>query len=106
MGPDRGRHDPLQPCSGSPFKISSGCLARHRIGAAETEGPVGSEMDRVISRVIMRLLIIEDDRDAADYLAKAFCEAGHIADLASDGQEGLRQALDGHYAVLMLDRMR
>ena len=28
----------------------------------------------------MRLLIIEDDREAADYLAKAFREAGHIAE--------------------------
>src|SRR5260370_13095417 len=105
MGPDRGRHDPLQPCSGSPFKISSGCLARHRIGAAETEVPVGREMDRLISRVIMRLLIIEDDRDAADYLAKAFREVGHIADLAADGEEGLAQALDGQYDVLIVDRM-
>ena len=30
----------------------------------------------------MRLLIIEDDRDAADYLVKAFREVGHIADHA------------------------
>ena len=37
-------------------------------------------------RFIMRLLIIEDDRDAADYLAKAFREVGHIADLATDGE--------------------
>ena len=27
----------------------------------------------------MRLLIIEDDRDAADYLVKAFSEVGHVA---------------------------
>ena len=32
----------------------------------------------------MRLLIIEDDRDAADYLLKAFREVGHVADLAFD----------------------
>src|SRR6266536_3461630 len=46
-------------------------------------------------RFVMRLLIIEDDRDAADYLAKAFREVGHVADLAVDGEEGLAQALDG-----------
>ena len=28
-------------------------------------------------RVTMRLLVIEDDRDAADYLVKAFREVGH-----------------------------
>ena len=40
----------------------------------------------------MRLLIIEDDREAADYLVKAFREVGHVADLASDGEEGLALA--------------
>ena len=34
----------------------------------------------------MRLLIIEDDRDAADYLVKAFREVGHVADHAADGE--------------------
>ena len=43
----------------------------------------------------MRLLIIEDDREAADYLIKAFREVGHVADHASDGEEGLAMALDG-----------
>ena len=53
----------------------------------------------------MRLLIIEDDRESADYLAKAFREVGHIADLAADGEEGLAHALDGQYDVLIVDRM-
>ena len=54
---------------------------------------------------IMRLLIIEDDHDAADYLAKAFREVGHVADQAFDGEEGLALALDGQYEVLIVDRM-
>src|SRR5260370_19293288 len=54
---------------------------------------------------VMRVLIIEDDRDAADYLAKAFREVGHVADLAVDGEEGLAHALDGQYDVLIVDRM-
>ena len=53
----------------------------------------------------MRLLIIEDDRDAADYLVKAFREVGHIADQATDGEEGQAMALDGQYDVLIVDRM-
>src|SRR5712671_4680666 len=57
------------------------------------------------NRFVMRLLIIEDDRDAADYLAKAFREVGHVADLAADGEEGLAHALDGQYDVLIVDRM-
>ena len=53
----------------------------------------------------MRVLIIEDDRDAADYLAKAFREVGHVADLASDGEDGLAMAQAGQYDVLIVDRM-
>ena len=53
----------------------------------------------------MRLLIVEDDRDAAEYLIKAFREVGHVADHAADGEDGLAMALDGQYDVLIVDRM-
>ncbi len=53
----------------------------------------------------MRLLIIEDDRESADYLVKAFREAGHVADHAGDGDEGLSLAETGDYDVLIVDRM-
>jgi two-component system, OmpR family, response regulator len=64
----------------------------------------------VISResenpILMRLLIIEDDRDAADYIVRAFRETGHVADHAADGEDGLAMALDGEYDVLIVDRM-
>jgi two-component system OmpR family response regulator len=61
--------------------------------------------DAQADRVTMRLLIIEDDRDAADYLVKAFREVGHVADAANDGEDGLALALDGQYDVLIVDRM-
>ena len=53
----------------------------------------------------MRLLIVEDDRESADYLVKAFREVGHVADLAGDGEEGLVLAESGDYDVLVVDRM-
>ena len=53
----------------------------------------------------MRILIIEDDREAASYLVKAFKEAGHVADHAADGEDGLAMASDGPYDVLIVDRM-
>ena len=53
----------------------------------------------------MRLLIIEDDRESADYLVKAFREVGYVADLAGDGEEGLTLADTGDYDVLVIDRM-
>ena len=66
---------------------------------------IGRSADVQPDRVTMRLLIIEDDRDAADYLVKAFREVGHIADAALDGDDGLALALDGQYDVLIVDRM-
>src|SRR6202163_2195570 len=56
-------------------------------------------------RITMRLLVIEDDRAAADYLVKAFREVGHIADAANDREDALAMALDGEYDVLIVDRM-
>ena len=53
----------------------------------------------------MRLLIVEDDRESADYLVKAFREVGHVAELAGDGEEGLSLADGGDYDVLIIDRM-
>src|SRR5581483_2064646 len=65
----------------------------------------GRVADAQPDRTTMRLLVIEDDRDAADYLVKAFREVGHVADAATDGEEGLALALDGQYDVLIVDRM-
>jgi two-component system, OmpR family, response regulator len=53
----------------------------------------------------MRILIVEDDRDAAAYLTKAFREAGHAADAAGDGLDGYAMAREGDYDVLVVDRM-
>ena len=53
----------------------------------------------------MRLLIIEDDRESANYLVKAFREAGHVADHAADGESGLALAESGDYDVMIVDRM-
>ena len=53
----------------------------------------------------MRILLIEDDREAAAYLSKALREAGHVADHAADGEIGAAMAADGGYDVLVVDRM-
>lgn len=53
----------------------------------------------------MRILVIEDDRDAASWLVKGLAESGHVADLASDGERGLALARDGVHDVLIVDRM-
>lgn len=53
----------------------------------------------------MHLLIIEDDRDAAGYMAKGLKESGHNVDITYTGKEGLLLAAGGDYDVLVIDRM-
>jgi two-component system, OmpR family, response regulator len=53
----------------------------------------------------MRILIIEDDRDAAQYLAKGLRESGHSAELAENGRDGLLRAAVEPFDVLIVDRM-
>ena len=53
----------------------------------------------------MRILVIEDDRDAAQWLVKGLQESGHVADLAADGELGLALAREGVHDLLIVDRM-
>ncbi|MEP6342535.1 MAG: response regulator transcription factor [Maricaulaceae bacterium] len=53
----------------------------------------------------MRILVVEDDVVAADYVRKGLMEAGHVVDLAADGDLGLEMAKSADYDALVLDRM-
>lgn len=53
----------------------------------------------------MRILLIEDDKEAAAYLCKALREAGHVPDHAADGEAGADLAGGGGYDVMVVDRM-
>lgn len=53
----------------------------------------------------MRMLLIEDDAQAAEYLVKGLRECGHVVDHAVDGEDGLHLALTGQYDVIVADRM-
>ncbi|OQP85100.1 DNA-binding response regulator [Rhizobium rhizosphaerae] len=53
----------------------------------------------------MKILMIEDDLEAAAYLTKAFREVGIVCDHASDGESGLFMARENSYDVLLVDRM-
>ena len=53
----------------------------------------------------MHILLIEDDVLAAEYLIKGLGECGHVVDHAADGEIGLNIALNGHYDVIVVDRM-
>ena len=53
----------------------------------------------------MRVLVIEDDRETAQFLQRSLKENGHMADIAGDGETGLALAREGGWDVLIVDRM-
>ncbi|MCX7055634.1 MAG: response regulator transcription factor [Proteobacteria bacterium] len=53
----------------------------------------------------MKILVVEDDRRASEYLAKGLRELGHTVEQAFDGESGLKAAQTGVNDVLVLDRM-
>ena len=53
----------------------------------------------------MRILLVEDDAEAAAYAAKGLREAGHVVDHALDGESGFNMAASGGYDAYVIDRM-
>ena len=54
---------------------------------------------------MIRVLVVEDDKETAAYIVKGLTECGHIADHAEDGREGLLMADSTDYQVIVADRM-
>src|ERR1044071_4935337 len=53
----------------------------------------------------MRILVIEDEKKTAAFLAKGLREAGFDVDVAIDGESGLKQARASKFDLLIVDIM-
>ncbi|MGC8469397.1 MAG: response regulator transcription factor [Acetobacteraceae bacterium] len=53
----------------------------------------------------MRLLLVEDDKDVAGFVLKGLREAGHVAEHADNGRDGLFLAASEPFDAIILDRM-
>ncbi|TKB92941.1 MAG: response regulator transcription factor [Nitrospira sp.] len=53
----------------------------------------------------MRILLVEDDADLAQFIRKGLKEEHYVVDVVADGEEGLALALDNAYDLLILDIM-
>jgi DNA-binding response OmpR family regulator len=53
----------------------------------------------------MRILIVEDDTDLGEFIAKGLREERYAVDLAVDGEEGLLLAGENPYQLIILDIM-
>jgi two-component system OmpR family response regulator len=53
----------------------------------------------------MHILLIEDDRETAEFIRKGMLQSGQQIDLADNGNDGFELASSGSYDVLVIDRM-
>jgi len=53
----------------------------------------------------MRILIVEDDTDTRNFIARGLAELGHQTVTSADGRDGLFQATEGGFDALVVDRM-
>lgn len=52
-----------------------------------------------------RILIVDDDKETLDFIAKGFSEEGFATEVAENGRDGLYLATDGSFDAIILDRM-
>jgi heavy metal response regulator len=53
--------------------------------------------------LLMRLLVVEDEKKVASFIKKGLEEEGYAVDLAADGETGLMMGLDGVHNLIILD---
>lgn len=78
-------------------------ISNFQAGPSERVELLGNEIKSIESN--MRILVIEDDREAAEYLVKGLRESGYAVDHAANGKDGLFLALSEPYDVMVVDRM-
>ena len=53
----------------------------------------------------MRILVVEDDKDVANFIVKGLKEAGHVVEHSGNGRDGLFMAASETFDAIVLDRM-
>jgi two-component system copper resistance phosphate regulon response regulator CusR len=54
---------------------------------------------------MVKILVIEDEPKAREYMRSGLTESGYVVDVATDGQEGLFMAQEYYYDLILLDVM-
>jgi two-component system OmpR family response regulator len=53
----------------------------------------------------LHILLVEDDQESAGFVSRGLREQGHVVDVAENGLDGLHQASEIAYDLLIVDRM-
>src|SRR5436190_2991444 len=78
-------------------------FARGRIWAVVRGVPMAARLNVCIVGPV-KILLVEDDRQTADYIAKGLREHGHVVDKTDNGRDGLYMATGEPYDVMIVDR--
>src|SRR5438105_1100803 len=54
---------------------------------------------------LMRLLLVEDDKDLSEFVREGMTREGFVVDVVGDGEQALRQTEAAGYDVILLDVM-
>ncbi len=57
-----------------------------------------------MSQTLPSLLVVEDDGELRELLARLLSDEGYLVDTAPDGQAGLHRALTRRYGAMVIDR--
>ena len=86
-------------CLWRPHGRNIECLYSWRpVARAYIEGPPNKG-------ITLKILLVEDDKQIAEYVAKGLREKGHVVDRADNGRDGLYLATGERYEVMIVDRM-
>ena len=59
-----------------------------------------------LSQNAMKILLIEDDAEIADYMVRGLRERGHLVDQAENGRDGSFLAEGETYDAMIMDRTK
>jgi two-component system OmpR family response regulator len=76
-----------------------------RLSPAAARKPVRDKTTKRGGELGRKILLVEDDRETASYLAKGLNQEGHSVEIATNGQDGLFRGTDGSFDLIILDRM-
>jgi two-component system OmpR family response regulator len=54
---------------------------------------------------LIKILLIEDDKQVADFVQQSLLELDYAVDVSHEGEEGKDKAINKHYDLLIVDRM-
>lgn len=67
--------------------------------------PESKDNDKNGGNTVMRILVVEDEKEIADGISHILCKTGYQVDCVYDGESGLEYILSGIYDLILLDLM-